>query len=290
MKSRVGAEVQIILAAVLFSTGGAAIKEAHFTGWQVAAFRSAVAAVALLAFLPAARRGYSLRGVLVAMAFSSTMILFVTANKLTTSMNTIFLQDTAPLYVLALSPVLLKERIRAADLGFMAIIGAGLALFFVSAERPQTTAPDPFLGNILAVVSGLTWALTIMGLRWLGKGGRPIESLPAVVMGSVMTAIFCMPMALPVGQVRPVDWLIIVYLGVFQIGLAYLFMSRGLAGAPAFTACILLLVEPVFNPVWSFLAHGERPGRWAVAGGALILGATVAKAWIGARDAGKPQP
>ncbi|HOB74946.1 MAG TPA: EamA family transporter [Phycisphaerae bacterium] len=290
MKSRVGAEIQIILAAMLFSTGGAAIKAAHFTNWQVAAFRSAVAGAALLVFLPAARRGYSLRGVLVALAFSATMILFVTANKLTTSMNTIFLQDTAPLYVLALSPVLLKERIRRSDLGFMAVIAVGLALFFVGVEPPQTTATNPFLGNILAVASGLTWALTIMGLRWLGKDGRPVESLPAVVMGNVMAALFCLPMALPVGAVRPVDWLIIVYLGVFQIGLAYVLMSRGLAGAPAFTACILLLAEPVFNPVWSFLAHGERPGRWAVAGGVLILGATVAKAWSGTRQPDKVQP
>jgi len=283
MKRRTGSELQIVAAAALFSTGGAAIKAAHFTNWQVACFRSAVAAVALLAFLPSARRGYSLRGAVVALAFAVTMVLFVTANKLTTSMNTIFLQATAPLYVLALGPALLKERIRAADLGFMLAMMTGLVMFFLDEQPQQATATDPFLGNILAAASGLTWALTIMGLRWLGRAAGPVESLPAVVMGSVMAAALCLPMALPVGPARPTDWLLVLYLGVFQIGLAYVCLSHGLAGAPAFAASILLLVEPVLNPVWSFRVHGERPGRWAIAGGAIILAAMVAKAWSSQR-------
>lgn len=290
MKSRTGAEIQIILAALLFSTGGAAIKAAQFSGWQVAALRSSIAALAVLALLPAARRGYTLRGTLVAAAYAVTMILFVLANKLTTSMNTIFLQGAAPFYVLALSPLLLKERIHRRDLGFMAAILAGLVMFFVGFEPPRTTALNPFLGNILAAISGLTWALTIMGLRWLGRGGGAAASLPSVVMGNVLAAAFCLGKALPIGAARPIDWVIIVYLGVFQIGLAYVFLSRGLAGAPAFAASALLLAEPVFNPIWSFCVHSERPGPWAIAGGVVILAATVARAWGGERSPAQPEP
>lgn len=90
-------------------------------------------------------------------------------------------------------------------------------------------------------------------------------------------------MALPVGSASGADLALILYLGVFQIGFAYFLVVRGLRGVPAFEASLLLLAEPALNPVWSWLAHGEQPGRWAVAGGLLILAATAARAWHGSR-------
>src|SRR5215204_7336031 len=98
------ARLQLAGAALLFSTGGAAIKAADFTGWQIASFRSGVAAVALWMMTPAARGGWSWGGALVGVAYAGCLTLFVLANRLTTAANTIFLQSTAPLYVLILAP------------------------------------------------------------------------------------------------------------------------------------------------------------------------------------------
>ncbi|HEX6631858.1 MAG TPA: DMT family transporter, partial [Gemmatimonadaceae bacterium] len=75
-----------------------------------------------------------------------------------------------------------------------------------------------------------------------------------------------------------VDWAVLGYLGVFQVGLAYLLMTRGIRGVPALEASMILLVEPALNPVWAWLLHGEAPGVLAVAGGVLILAATVVRA------------
>src|SRR5262245_40053586 len=101
---------RVLAAAVLFSSGGAAIKSTHLTGWQVASFRSGIAALAVFLMMPMARRAWSLRGWIVGLAYAATLILFVTATKLTTSVNTIFLQSTAPLYMILLGPWLLHER------------------------------------------------------------------------------------------------------------------------------------------------------------------------------------
>jgi drug/metabolite transporter, DME family len=166
------ARLELIGAAVLFSTGGAAIKWADFTGWQIASFRSGIAAVALLLMTPAARRGWSWRAALVGVAYAGCLVLFVLANRLTTAANTIFLQSTAPLYILFLAPWILKEPIRRQDLAFMLAVGLGLLLFFVGTEQPATTAPNPDRGNLLALASGLCWALAICGLRWLTAPGR----------------------------------------------------------------------------------------------------------------------
>jgi len=277
------ARLQLVAAAVLFSTGGAVIKATAMTGWQVASLRSGIAALSLALLLPGAVRSIRPRTFLVSIAYAATLVLFVTANKLTTSANTIFLQATGPLYILLLAPWLLKERIRPADVAFMAVVGAGLLLFFLGTDVPVRTAPAPVQGNVLAAMSGFTWALTLMGLRWMGadeSGGSPAG---AVVLGNAFACLATLPMALPLGGVGAGDWVAIVYLGVFQIALAYAFVTKAVGKLPALEISIILLVEPVLNPIWSWLVHGERPSGWALLGGGLILGATGLRSVLASR-------
>jgi len=276
----------ILAAALLFSTGGAAIKATSLSAWQIASLRSGIAAVALVLLLPAARRRWSARTVVVGAAYAATMILYVSANKLTTAANTIFLQATAPLYILLLGPWLLREPVRRRDLGFMAVLAIGMSLFFVGRQTSFATAPAPVVGNLLALGSGVAWALTLLGIRWLGRDKDAGEgSLAAVTCGNLIACVVAAPLAFPVVGAGPTDWGVVVFLGVFQIGLAYVALTRGMARVPAFESSLLLLAEPVLNPVWAWLVHGERPGAWAAVGGLLILGATVAKTWIDGRPA-----
>lgn len=285
MDTRTTARLKLISAALLFSTGGAAIKSADFTSWQVACLRSGIAAATVFLLSPAARRGWSWRTLVVGVTYAATLVLFVLANKLTTSANTIFLQSTAPLYLLLLGPLLLREKITREDLVFMLAVGAGFSLFFIGKEAPIATAPNPFLGNILAAVSGLTWALTIVGLRWISARPEadPGAAAAAVVSGNLVAFLACLPFALPIVNGEVKDWLLVGYLGVFQIGIAYIFVTTAIKRIPALEASVLLLVEPAFNPIWSWLVHGERPGPWALLGGGVILGATTAKAVYDAR-------
>lgn len=276
-----GARIQLLCAAALFSTGGAAIKGTALSGWQVAGFRSGVAALALWAVLPEARRRPDGRMLLLSLAHAATLIMFVTANKLTTAANAIFLQSTAPLYLLVLGPLVLHEPVRRRDLGFLAIMAAGLALFFVGAPPAVRTAPDPATGNLLALGSGAAWAVVITSLRWLGRAGGhdTLSPIAVVALGNFVTCLACLPMALPVPGTGAVDWAVIAYLGLVQVGLAYVLMTRGLQRVGALEASVLLLVEPVLSPLWAWLVHGEVPGAWALAGGALIVGATLLRSW-----------
>jgi drug/metabolite transporter, DME family len=288
MHPRSRARLQLAAAAVLFSTGGAAVKAADFGAWQIASFRSGVAALVLLALTAEARRGWSPRALIVGVAYAACLTLFVLANRLTTSANTIFLQSTAPLYLALLAPWLLREPTRRRDVGFMAVMGLGLVLFFIGAEPPVATAPDPTRGNLLALGSGVFWALTVCGLRWMSAGGGARGSAEAAVTSGNLTAFLVgLPLALPIGGHSIADWGIVAYLGAFQIALAYVFVTRALAVMPALEASFILLIEPVLNPIWSWIAHGEQPGPWALLGGAVILGTTTFKAWSDAR-AGRP--
>ncbi len=273
------ARLLVAVAAVLFSTGGAVIKATTLDGWQVASLRSGTAFVAVLLMLPAARRRPEPASFLVGLSYAATLVLFVLATKTTTAANAIFLQATAPVYVLLLSPWLLREPARRRDLLFLVLLGGGLALFFVGHEAPQATAPEPVTGNLLGALSGLTWALTLVGLRFMGRreaeGGS--GAVTAVVIGNLIACLACLPRALPLAAAGSRDVLAIAYLGIVQIGVAYVCLTRGLRHVAALPATLILFIEPVLNPIWTWLAHGERIAPLALGGGAIILTATFLK-------------
>ena len=276
MTSLTQARLAIVAAAALFSTGGAAIKAASFTSWQVACLRSAIAAAALLMLIPAARSAWTWRMAGVAVAYAATLVGFVTASKLTTAANAIFLEDTAPLYLVLAGPLLLRERVRRVDLAVIALMTVGLVLFFAGGEGATAMAPDPARGNLIGAATGITWAITIAGLRWLSRGNDG-TAVATAAMGNVLAAAATIAFAWPFPAARLIDWLALGYLGVFQVGLAYVLLAHGLRGVPALGASLLILVEPALTPVWAGLMHGEWPGALPALGGALIVGATAAQ-------------
>lgn len=268
----------ILAAAVLWSSAGAAIKLAELNAWQIASGRSLVAAAALALLLPSSRRRLSGKAWLVALAYAATVVFFVVANKLTTAANAIFLQDTAPLYVLVLSPLLLKERPTRGELLAVPVFLLGLGLFFVDKLQPGQLA-----GNLIALGSGVAFALCIMGLRGVNAEGPAILMWGNVIAGAgaLVPGIFGpVPTAMDLG--------IVLFLGVFQLGLSYSLFQYGLRDTPAVEASLLILLEPVLNPIWTFLLAGEQPGRWAMVGGAVVLVATAWRTLAAARATRRP--
>lgn len=253
-------------AALLWSTAGAAIKLCTLDAWQIAAGRSLFAAATLFLALPATRKLPTRRAAWVAVAYAATVVLFVVANKLTTAANAIFIQDTAPLYVLLLGPLILGERPTRGSLLAVPVFALGLVLFFLD----QLT-PGQQVGNLVALASGLTFALCIVGLRSIREEGDG-----AAAWGNLLAVLVGAPLALGGPLPTVTDVALVAFLGVFQLGLAYSLFARGVRDTPALEASLLVLLEPVLSPIWAFALAGERPGPWALAGGSVIL---VATAW-----------
>jgi DME family drug/metabolite transporter len=271
------AKLFVVAGALLFSTGGAAIKLSSLTGWQVSCLRSGIAALVLLVLLPRFRSAWSWRSLVVAVPYATTFTLFTLANKLTTAANAIFLQDTAPLYIVLLGPILLREHVRRADLLFMLMLVIGLGLIVSAGIERSATASDPGLGNLLGAASGVSWALTVLGLRWLAVGARSRTEHPinAILAGCALASLVALPLALPLDDLGSLNWSIMAYLGMFQIALAYLLVTEGIQHVSALEASLLLLVEPVASPLWVWLFLAEAPGPLALIGGALVIVATV---------------
>ncbi|MBM4245878.1 MAG: EamA/RhaT family transporter [Deltaproteobacteria bacterium] len=297
MLSPTRSRLAVVAAALLFSTGGAAIKMTSLPSAQVAGIRAGIAAAFLLAVLRAPWRSFGPAALAIGAAQAATMLLFVAGNKLTTAANVIFLQSTAPLYVLLLGPLLLGERRQRGDLGFLSLFALGLGLFFVGQPSAQATAPDPLRGDLAGLASGLAWAATVLGLRGLAlrqhalagartraadgaAGARDPDFVSAAtVLGNVLVFAVCLPWIASAPAPGGRDLAILGWLGTCQVGLAYALFTRGVRGVRAFDATLLTLIEPVLNPVWTWLVHGERPGPFALAGGGVILGTSVLRSW-----------
>lgn len=257
-------------AAILWSTGGLFIKLAPMPALAVACGRSLVAAIFYLAVL---RPNLRLARVSTALAYAACIVSFVAATRLTTSANAIFLQYTGPAYVLVISPFLLKETFRPVDGACVLLSLVGMSLFFVGkVEAGQA------LGNVLGIVSGVFFALTVVFLRRDAKSGRD-DALPSTTLGNLIAAAATLPWAvraLPeMTSVRGAG--VLLYLGIVQLGIAYVLFIRGVRKVPAGEASLISMLEPVLNPVWVLIGFGERPGPWAIAGGAIVIGAVVAR-------------
>lgn len=280
------ARLLVIAAALLFSTGGAGIKVEAFDVAEVSMLRSGIAALALAALM---RTGLRVsKGIIAAAAIYAVMLsLFVASTKMTTAANAIFLQSTAPLYLLVLAPVFLGERFRSRDIAFFVALAVGMVFCFAGEPRTTATAPNPALGNLLGAASGFVWASTLLVLRGIGRADPAGPStLSAVVFGNALACVFALPVAWPLAAASAGEWATVVYLGVFQIGLAYLCLSRAVGRLPALETSLLLLLEPVLNPVWTWLVRGEEPGAWTVVGGAIIIGVTAIRVVYEARHEG----
>lgn len=265
--SRKSAVLLLSLTAILWSLGGMFIKMVEWNPLAISGTRSAVAALLFLSILKKPSFKWDILKLGAALAYTGTVVPYVTATKMTTAANAILLQYAAPVYVAVLAHWFLKEKTGPADWVTIAVVLSGMVLFFL-----DDLTPGNLTGNLLAILSGISFAVLVILLR-KQKDGSPLES---VFWGNIMTFLVALPfMGGPVPGVK--SWLIIVVLGLFQLGLSYVFYSIAIRHVTALDAILIPVLEPVLNPVWVFLAIGEVPGSYALAGGAVVLTAVTVR-------------
>jgi drug/metabolite transporter (DMT)-like permease len=210
-----------------------------------------------------------------AIAYLASQNFFVAATTLTSAANAIFLQYTAPVWVAIFGIWYLRERPRPIDWWTMAAIFLGMALFFGDKLSPQG-----FVGNLLAIIAGIAFAWMILFMRQQ-KDNAP-ENI--ALLGNILSACIGLPVvavAWANGTLPPVQsWLILLFLGVMQLGVASLLYARSIRRLHAIEAVLIQTLEPILNPLWVFLVISERPGTWSTAGAAVVLAAVTVRALV----------
>ena len=234
----------------------------------IAGLRSGIAAIVIYLYdrpqkLPVGK--YTLGG---AVAYAVMVIFFVLANKLTSAGNTILIQYTAPVYVALFGYSFLGEKAGFKDWITILIILTGLLLFFLD-ELSGTS----LWGNIAAWCSGFGLAGLILFLR-KQKHGRPIDS---VLLGNLLTFSLCTPFIVQDVTFEADVWLKIIFLGIIQLGLAYILFTIAIKHVTALDAVIYPVVEPICNPIFAYIFLNETLGFFARIGGLLVLAGVIGR-------------
>ena len=266
----------VVLGVLLWSSGGLLIKMTSVSGFEVNLGRCFFAAITIALLTKFKALKADKFTLLASVFYVGALSFFAVANKMTTAANAIFLQYTAPIYILIFAPLVLKEKFRFSDLLTVIVCIFGMTLFFIdSAPNANLTSESQFIGNILGLCSGVSLGGYILLLRH----PKAYKQNPAssVFYGNIF-AIFVM---LPFVVSKPSVWsgkdiFAVVMLGVFQIGLAYYLFTYGVSkGVRSLDASIIGFIEPLLNPVWVFLFIGETPSSWAILGGIIIISAVI---------------
>ncbi|HEX8616805.1 MAG TPA: DMT family transporter [Thermoanaerobaculia bacterium] len=281
MPDRRAGLLSIVIAALLWSTGGIGIKAVVDPALKVTFYRSIFAAITLFVIF---RRDVRIRwspAVAVAIiSYGACLTTFVTATKWTTAANAIFLQYAGVIWVLLLAPFVLREPMRRRDVIAIAVALGGMALFFVGKFEARGMA-----GNAMALLSSVFFAMMILALR-----RETAASRAAVTWGNVVLSLALLPFVANDLALTMKSLVALLFLGVFQIGFAYAFFVRGLKHVTATEASLTGMLEPVANPIWVLLFLGERPSAYAIAGGTIVLAAIAWHTMQGPPAAEMPPP
>jgi DME family drug/metabolite transporter len=266
--------IYISFTAFLWSTSGFFIKYLTINAFQISFYRSLIAAITVFVICMARKQKLKFEFDIVsnfaAVFYAGILILFVIATKMTTAANAIFLQFTAPIYLVALEPVISKTKFEPKNIITILICIAGMILFFFGKLEIGN-----IYGNLIAIGSGICFAMFSLLLKYKKVKDKSENTLNNIIMGNVLVAIIAGFMIFPDFTLDLKQALILAYMGAIQIGVSYIIFNEGIKYVSATESMIIATLEAMFNPVWVFIGIGEAPSPYAIVGGIIIFGAII---------------
>ncbi len=255
--------VFVSIAAVLFSLGGLGVKMIPWKGLSIASFRSLLAVIVLLLFARAIHHPLKLtRGVVFgAAAVCCNSVFFTLATKLTTAANAILLEFTSPIFVILFLWLVFHEKPKRLDLIACVFVFTGIGFFVLDG-----LGQGNLLGNILAIFAGMGYAWVFLMNRLPGG-----DALFSTILGQCFSVVLGLPSLVRETDLSPPTLFWAVTMGVFQLGLAYVFLTTGLRSAPPVPASLVAGIEPVLNPILVALVVGETLSGWSILGGIIVF-------------------
>lgn len=285
--SRKQSVIMLLICVVLWSSSGLFVKLSTISPMALAGGRSAITALVLLLYLRRPHFTWSRAQILGAVAMATTFFLFITSTRMTSAANSILLQYTAPVWVALFGTWYLGEKAKGYDWATMGVILLGMLLFF-----GDGLTTEGMIGNVMAIASGVTMAWMSLFVR-----KEPDSAAETVFLGNALTAVIGVPFLISAalaGTVDAFNWSILAYMGIFQLGIAFVLYTVAIRKLPAIESILISMIEPILNPIWVFLILGERPGPLAIVGGIIVIAAVTVRSLIASGavqlNAARPRP
>jgi drug/metabolite transporter (DMT)-like permease len=286
--TRTGSVGFLLLAPVCWSLTGMFVKFIPWSSWAIAGWRSLFSGIFLLLvfktfFRDEFRLDWSRDNLLIAVFYSAFSTLFALSTKLTTSANTVLLQYTAPIWVAFLGSWLLGEKTGRRDWIFIGLTIFGMSLFLLNDMKIGEGRNDA-LGLAAGVACGFCWGMCVMFMRKKGAERAPLSSM---VIANFITPLYCLGAMCSVdfsdlgAAAANMGWSAV--LGIGPLGLGYIFYLLALNKVTALEAALIPSIEPLMNPIWTYLVVGEVPGFWTLVGGSVVLTVVLIRGWLSVR-------
>ncbi len=253
-----------VLAAILWSTGGVLVKLISFDAFTILFYRSLYAGLFFLVVFRSEALKFDRRALLVCACYAPLLICFVTATKMTTAANAIFLQYISPAIVLVLEPRILKTKMLNYNILTVIVCMLGLSFFLL-----EQKGGHHWWGDGLALFSGFFSACLILSLKLSNRS----QQMSGILLGNIWVVLITLPWFLASGSPTVNEHLMLAFLGLVQIGLGYLLFTYGQRRIPAIESSLIAMLEPILNPLWVMIGYHEIPSVWSLMGGCIILSA-----------------
>jgi len=264
--------IYISFTAFLWSTSGFFIKYLSIGAFQISFLRSGIAAITILTISLLRRKKFRFEFDTVSnfasVFYAGILILFVIATKMTTAANAIFLQFTAPIYLVVLEPLFLKTKFESRNIITILICIAGMVLFFFGKLEIGS-----IYGNLIAICSGICFAMFSLLIKYKKVKHKSENTISSAITGNALVAVIAFIIIFPNLSLSLNETLCLLYMGSIQIGISYMIFNEGIKYVSATESMIIATLEAIFNPIWVFIGIGETPSIYSIFGGAIIFGA-----------------
>ena len=261
--------ILLLFAGAMWSLGGLLIKSIPWPPLAISGMRGGIAAIVIYIYSRNDKITITKDKIIAACFYTLVVTLFVMANKLTNVGNSILLQYTAPVYVGLFGYMFLGERSTFVDWATIMILLLGLALFFF-----DDLSFNGYLGNVLAILSGMSFA----GLTLLLRKQKDDSPSHSILLGNILTLVIGLPVIVGGTEFDLNSIILILLLGVLQLGIPYILYTTAIKHVTALDAIIFPVIEPILNPILVFIVLGETLGAWSVFGGVLVLSGVMFRA------------
>ena len=263
----------------MWSTSGFFIKYLSISAYQISFYRSSIAAITIFAVAKLRRQSlkfeFDVISILSAIFYAGILLGFVIATKMTTAANAIFLQFTAPIYLLVLEPIFLKTKFEPRNVITIIFCIVGMILFFFGRLEIGN-----IYGNIIAIGSGICFAFFALLIKWKKQAGKSGNTLHTVIIGNALVSITTFLIILPNFSLTSIQTSSLIYMGVFQIGISYMIFNEGIKYVSATESMIIAMMEAIFNPIWVLIGIGEVPSIYSIIGGVIIFSAIIWRSFV----------
>ncbi|MBO5277930.1 MAG: EamA family transporter [Lachnospiraceae bacterium] len=256
-----------LISAILFSTGGLFIKLIPWSGYSINSARNFFAFIMMMLYLYVKRKKPVFNRTIFfgAAAYAVTNTCFTLATKMTSAANAIVLQFSAPIFIILIAWAVLKKRPGVLEIRACLVVFAGIICFFL-----DSLSMDGITGNLIALVSGISYAV-----YFSYKDLTHADYDSVLFYGQLLSILIGLPSLLTEPSVTLQSVAYAALLGIFQMGLAFILLSKAIEMTSAITASLISAIEPILNPVLVAVFYGETIGRLSVAGAVIVIAGIV---------------